>query len=428
MGDRAGTERFLRQHLKENPNVDLISFFILRTPMDNPGVEDRELSLIPFPVQKLFTTELASFDVVIFQNFDFEPYNMARYLPNIRDAIEGGLGFVMLGGEHSFGRNYQGTVLDEVLPLRLDRGAILLQSVTPTLTEIGRRHPVTDLARDSGDNDKTWTRLPKWISLNTSDGLMPKATALVVDPSRSLPNGDPMPLVSVMEVGKGRSMAIASDSMWRWRFSQHRNGGVSERAYHRFWSNALRWLVGDPEHSRIRVQPSQRRFDLGQPAEVVFSVLGRDYKPVPFAHVRATLQLGNGTTLRIDELETGESGVVRHRYENLERSSYRVEAAATASGEHIGNGSTVFVVESTSLETSQGSPRPKLLKAIAGATHGKYIKLQPGVWQNLALIDPDVVEVSRRRNIEIWDNAWALAAAIALFAAEWAMRRRRGYL
>ena len=64
-------------------------------------VSENELSLIPFPADKIFDTELHTFDVVIFQNFDFRPYYMARYLKNIREAVEGGLGFVMLGGEQS---------------------------------------------------------------------------------------------------------------------------------------------------------------------------------------------------------------------------------------------------------------------------------------------------------------------------------------
>ena len=46
----------------------------------------------------------------------------------------------------------------------------------------------------------------------------------------------------------------------------------------------------------------------------------------------------------------------------------------------------------------------------------------------LKVVDPEVIEVDRRRNIELWDNAWALAVAILLFALEWIMRRRSGYL
>ncbi len=83
-------ERFLRELLKRNPNVDLISFFILRSTTDLQKAAQEELALIPFPVHELFTSELGSFDVVIYQNFSYRPYRMSHYLPNIRDYVEKG--------------------------------------------------------------------------------------------------------------------------------------------------------------------------------------------------------------------------------------------------------------------------------------------------------------------------------------------------
>ena len=70
--------RSFRGMLKQNSNVDLVSFFILRTPNDMKLAPDNELSLIPFPTRELFEEELQSFDVIILQNFDFIPYNMYR--------------------------------------------------------------------------------------------------------------------------------------------------------------------------------------------------------------------------------------------------------------------------------------------------------------------------------------------------------------
>lgn len=422
-------ERFLRQHLKENPNADLISFFILRTPTDDPSVPENELSLIPFPVNKLFTTELRSFDVIIFQNFDYRPYRMAHYLPNIRDAVKEGLGFVMIGGDESFaGGGYLGTALDEILPVRIDEGGIKTGAVAPILTESGRRHPITDLTHGVSSNDLAWKALPKWSAINLTAGLSPGATALVVDPGSQRPGGAPMPLIAAMDVGQGRSMAIATDSMWRWRFASGRDGGAAERAYHRFWSNALRWLVRDPEHSRVRVLPAKRRFEVDEGVDVTFVVLGRDYQPVPFAHVRATLEQTGKTNTRVDDLVAGEGGVARQRYTDLEGGAYRITAAATASQEDLGKGSGVFVVESRNLEFTRGAPRPDLLAAIAKQTGGTEVELSETFWDDLKLVDPDVVEIDRRRNVELWDNAWALVAGIALLAGEWALRRRSGYL
>ena len=46
--------RALRAMLKSNPNVDLISFFILRTQDSISLVPNDEMSLIPFPTRELF--------------------------------------------------------------------------------------------------------------------------------------------------------------------------------------------------------------------------------------------------------------------------------------------------------------------------------------------------------------------------------------
>ncbi|MGB5812459.1 MAG: hypothetical protein WBG86_18110, partial [Polyangiales bacterium] len=73
--------RFLREFIKRDGSVDLISFFILRAPSDLTAAGTNELALIPFPTDELFREHLGSFDVVIFQNFDFEPYDMQEYLP-----------------------------------------------------------------------------------------------------------------------------------------------------------------------------------------------------------------------------------------------------------------------------------------------------------------------------------------------------------
>jgi hypothetical protein len=96
-------ERFLREFLKRNPNVDLISFFILRSTTDQQKAPQEELALIPFPVNELFTQHLPTFDVVIYQNFDFRPYRMAQYLPKIRDFVVRGGAFLMIGGDQSWG-------------------------------------------------------------------------------------------------------------------------------------------------------------------------------------------------------------------------------------------------------------------------------------------------------------------------------------
>ena len=79
--------RALRAMLKSNPNVDLISFFILRTQDDVSLVPNDEMSLIPFPTRELFEEQLPSFDVIVLQNFEYLPYGIGDYLENIREIV-----------------------------------------------------------------------------------------------------------------------------------------------------------------------------------------------------------------------------------------------------------------------------------------------------------------------------------------------------
>ena len=112
--------RALRQMLKSNPNVDLISFFILRTQDDVSLVPNDEMSLIPFPTRELFEQQLPSFDVIILQNFEYLPYGIGDYLENIRSYVEGGGGLAMLGGPQSFSSGgYYGTPVAAALPVEL---------------------------------------------------------------------------------------------------------------------------------------------------------------------------------------------------------------------------------------------------------------------------------------------------------------------
>ncbi|MEK7706142.1 MAG: hypothetical protein AAB426_14370 [Myxococcota bacterium] len=422
-------ERFLRQHLKEDPNIDLISFFILRTPTDTQAVDERELSLIPFPTQKLFTTELASFDVVMLQNFDYRPYNMAPYLTNIRDAVHRGLGFAMVGGEQSFaGGGYAGTALEDILALRADDGNVRDEAVAPALTAAGKVHPVTDLARGALSSAEVWATLPSWGSTNTVPGLAPGASALVTHPRLRGSDGLPLPLVAVRDVEHGRSLAIATDSLWRWRFDASSNSDSAEQAYHRFWSNALHWLVRDPQHSRVQVLPGKRRVEPDEPVTLGFSVRGADYQPVALAKIHVVVSEGTAGAVRGEELTTNEQGGAELRLVELEAGAYRVTAEARGATGPIGTGSAIFLVDTHSPELSRPTPRADLMQAIADATGGSALRVSDDFVRRLHLRDPQAVEVDRRRNVELWDNGWALTAAVLLLAGEWALRRRRGYV
>ena len=80
----------------------MISFVILRTPTDVVNVPESQLSLIPFPTQRLFTQELKNFDLIIFENFSYQLYFPWYYLENVRKYVQEGGAFAMIGGMLAF--------------------------------------------------------------------------------------------------------------------------------------------------------------------------------------------------------------------------------------------------------------------------------------------------------------------------------------
>ncbi|MBC7052258.1 hypothetical protein G6O46_24935, partial [Salmonella enterica subsp. enterica serovar Enteritidis] len=89
------------QWLKSDASVDVVAFFILRTQSDTPNARQEDLSLIPFPVDELFTEHLPSFDAVVLQDFDAQPYGLERHLPQLARYVRAGGGLIMVGGQNS---------------------------------------------------------------------------------------------------------------------------------------------------------------------------------------------------------------------------------------------------------------------------------------------------------------------------------------
>ena len=97
---------------------------------------------------------------------------------------------------------------------------------------------------------------------NGNLGLVQGAASLLQHPTVS-EKGSKLPILAVREVGKGRVMTLSVDSSWRWSFSKAVEGGGNQ-AYLRFWKNAIRWLIADPEDRQVVVFPSQENSQIGQ--------------------------------------------------------------------------------------------------------------------------------------------------------------------
>ncbi|HEX8954572.1 MAG TPA: glutamine amidotransferase, partial [Polyangia bacterium] len=257
--------RFLRGQLKHDPNVDLIAFFILRTPNSIDMVSSEELSLIPFPTEELFQEQLRSFDLVFLQNFNYGPYGIGAYLGEIKRYVEEGGGLAMIGGDLSFtSGGWAGTPVADVLPVELYPDAPPEKLIDPApfrlqLTAEGRAHPLTALKLDVAQNRARWAELPELDGANLVARAKPGATVLGVHPTKKDADGKPMPVLTVGEAGKGRVLTLGSDDSWRWGFAD-KAGDERGRAYQRFWDAAIRWLIKDPALNFLRIETDQPEY------------------------------------------------------------------------------------------------------------------------------------------------------------------------
>ncbi len=429
--------RALRQMLKSNPNVDLISFFILRTQDDVSLVPNDEMSLIPFPTHELFEQQLPSFDLIILQDFEYLPYGIGDYLENIRSYVEGGGGLAMLGGTTSFtSGGYYRTPVAAALPVelysQLDSSPVIdTQKFSPQLTDAGQVHPVTALRYAPDDNVAAWRALPPLEGANLVAGAKPDATVLAVHPRLRTKNGKPMPVITVGEYGKGRSLAITTDTLWRYGFVAASRPGDDGRAYTKFWENAMRWLIQDPDLRNLHVDSDAVEYVPGAPVRVAVRLLGRDYQPLAGGVVSLIVKRGadpaRAEQVQAGKVTVGDDGTSVYELGGLQPGVYRVEGHAQIAGRQV-DASDIFLVRDGGTELDRPVGDPATLEAIAKATGGTALGAIDELPSDLAFDPPRIVRVDRRTDVELWSRPGLLVLVIGLLGLEWLLRQRSGYL
>ncbi|MBV6519577.1 MAG: hypothetical protein DCC43_08960 [Candidatus Brocadia sp.] len=424
-------ERFLRGVLKSDPNIDLISFFILRTPSDVSDARNDELSLIPFPVDELFTQALNSFDLVIFQNFDYRPYDTAlfrfsHYLSNLqRFVTEQGGGFVMIGGDISFSQGgYDGTPLDEILPVSLNTGKDTIDTtrLKAVLTHDGLKHPVAALDVNAERNAAIWKDLPELDGCNVTTEMKPDSITLAIYPTKGNP-----PLVAVRDTGRGRCMAITTDSLWRWNFLSLGKGG-SNRHYIKFWQNSIKWLIKDPTLNPIHVIVNKEAFLPNEEVQIRIDAVGGNYQPLD--GVQLDINITNefsGKSIFSSKGLTGTDGQYRFAVKHATEGYYMVKVSGKKGSDEVGQDYAVFTIALKNEEFKDTSIRGDILARMAAVSGGKHFELPAkNIGEKLSIENPTIVKLVGKRQISLWDNGYIFVAILTVVSVEWWMRKRGG--
>ena len=426
-GEPTWDVRFLREFLKRDPSIDLISFFILRTTADMTMASPDELALIPFPTDELFREHVGSFDVLLFQNFDYGPYQMAAYLPRIREYVRRGGAFAMIGGERSFaGGGYASTPIEEVLPVRLPPAStppsqtVVTDRFQPRLDPERVHHPLLALGADPASSAARWQALPPLEGANVVHGAERDATVLLTHPTRRSVGGL-LPILVLGEHEEGRVLALTVDTAWRWGLT---SGGVTGDAstYERFWDRALRWLSRDPTLDPARLTTDRERYGPDADVRVQGHLRDPHYRPFAAESVRIVLRDDAGNEISSTEVVTDAEGAVEVVLRGpTDEGAYRV-AALRQDSELC---EQPFLVETGGDELADPRATPEPLRALADASGGRFIA-SPEDAPPL-----DELDATRTRELGVVEvaplgNVGALALIVVLFGVEWWIRRRRG--
>ncbi len=229
-GEPHAGERTWRNLLKSDASVDLVHFTILRPPEKQDGTPINELSLIAFPTRELFQQKISEFQLIIFDRYARQGVLPMIYFDNIARYVRGG-GAVLIaaGPDYASPTSIWRTPLDAILPAE-PTGDVTEQPFRATLTEAGKRHPVTRGLEGSESNPPHWSQWFRLVDTKRNTG-----TTVMQGP-------DGKPLLVLAHEGEGRVALLLSDHIWLW--ARGYEGGGPHLDLLRRLSH---WLMKQPE-------------------------------------------------------------------------------------------------------------------------------------------------------------------------------------
>jgi hypothetical protein len=272
-------ERTWRNLLKSDPSVDLVHFTILRPPEKQDGTPINELSLIAFPTRELFQQKIDQFQLIIFDRYARQGVLPMIYFDNItRYVRDGGAVLVDAGPDYATQTSIWHTPLDVVLPAE-PTGSVTNEAFRPSLTELGKRHPVTRGLEGSNTDPPHWSEWFRVVDTTDTTG-----TTVMQGP-------DQKPLLVLSRQGEGRVAMLLSDQMWLW--SRGFEGGGPQLDLLRRLSH---WLMKEPDLEEEALRLSVNGHNL---------VVRRQTMAEEVADVTVTSPSGATHVVKLDPVQPG---------------------------------------------------------------------------------------------------------------------------
>jgi len=418
-GALVSEQKFLRWSLEGSPDIKLD---LLHFRGDKTETRPKELD-------EAF--EPGAYDVYIIGDLDADAFKPEQ-LENLAAAIDGGAGFIMLGGLHSFGPGgYGRTPLADVLPIEIGRleRQNFGEAIRDDLHLPGRvrMRPTRDgaaqylmlLAGRGQDNQAAWAQLPALEGANRFAGVKQGGRTLVLAETEQK-----QPLLVAGEWGNGRVLAFAGDSTWHWWMEGH------EEAHKRFWRQVVLWLARKDQSNEgnVWIRFEKRRYRSGSKVEFTLGANSPQGEPLADASFEAEIELPGGkpTAVRLRRM----AGEVRGAFgDTAEPGDYTLRVTARSDTEPLGETRGRFLVYNEDLELERPVADRTALENLTRTASGEAHVLQP---ERLTALLAELKEATRRLEVEtqiketLWDK-WALFLPfVGLLVVEWVLRKKWG--
>jgi hypothetical protein len=387
--------------------------------------------------------KLFEYDVIILGDVDprhlvpqpADPDMIEKALSNLRDFVDRGGGLIVIAGPQSCPAKYRDTPLAPVLPIVVDRQAE--QDAMPIdpavgfhlrLTPEGEQSPVTNIGGTPERSRDLWS-LPQWRLYWRYPALRAKTLAKVLaesdDPDDVDKRFGPRPLVATMIFGRGRSLFIGVDDLWRLRYE------VADKNFYRFYAAAVRELATYKllgGNKRFKIMTDLDTYSLDDSVRITLDVLDRDYEASRAETQTVKLDMPGadaGKRETVDLVVPKDAafpGEFRKTIVPTRPGDYKLTATTDDPKDEAPE--KIFHVVQSSLEGRDLLLDEQSLRDMAGSSAGgQYLYLA-----DLAELAPKSGTKKVPTNVhedEMWDNGWTLALAVGLLGAEWLLRKRR---
>ena len=442
--------RYLKNALLREKTIELS---VLLIEADERFVQEGTDSIRRFPQTP---EELHRFDVVLFGDVDpLGGWLTSAQMNMLVDFVarDGG-GFGLIAGPRAAPHRFVGTVLEKLIPVRIDSGrgvdrrALLTSGFRPTLTPEGRRSRVFRLAADRDASHALFSALPKLYWYARTNGPAPGASVLA---QHAVGDGamESLPIVVTGRYGAGRVFFQATDDTWRWR--RH----TGEFMHDTYWVRVVRELMRRArvaQDRRYLLATDRRTYPYGQPVRVQVDVYDarllsrqQDVVTVAVSELRPPLRTtppsgsdepqeshaAKDVRTPIDKINLRRIGSDSVTFEGIwlapRPGRYALEVAELARAEGARVPSVRIHIDRPNLEAQHPEADHDALARMALATGGKVIDLDQlesvfaGIADRSVMIPDDIVE-------PLWDSKLAFGLFVVMISMEWIFRKANGLL